>query len=248
MIRAVIIEDERLIATELQKKLTSLSFPVEVMTILTSVRESLDYFSDGCHADLIFSDIQLSDGLSFDIFEKSGCDTPVVFVTGFNSFILNAFEHNGIDYLLKPIDDNDLIKVLHKYQNFEKHFAQQLNLVKLFERRKRRLVVKKGLASVLLRAEDIVLFYSENKIVYVLDRDGRKYICDQNLSDLEDMLDTHNFFRANRQYIVNISFIKGYKAHEKVKLSLDLLCSEIHQPIVVSQETAPYFKQWIREG
>lgn len=248
MIRAVIIEDERIIATELQKKLTSLNFPVEVMTILTSVKESLDYFSDGCHPDLIFSDIQLSDGLSFDIFEKLRCDTPVVFVTGFNSFILNAFEHNGIDYLLKPIDDNDLIKVLNKYQNFEKHFAQQLNFVKLFEKRKQRLIVKKGFTSVLLKVEDIVLFYTENKIVYVLDREGRKYVCDQNLTDLEEMLNNHNFFRANRQYIVNISFIRGYKAHEKVKLSIDLLCSEMHHSIVISQETAPYFKQWIREG
>jgi DNA-binding LytR/AlgR family response regulator len=248
MIRAVIIEDEKLIATELQRKLTSLTLPVEVMAVLSSVRESIDFFSDGCHADLIFSDIQLSDGLSFDIFEKIGCDTPVVFVTGFNSFILNAFEHNGIDYLLKPIDDDDLIKVLSKYKNFERHFIQQSNVRKFFETRKQRLVVKKGFTSILLKLEDIVLFYTENKIVYVLDREGRKYVCDKNLSDLEEMLDRHHFFRANRQYIVNISFIRGYKAHERVKLSLDITCNDSHHCVVVSQETAPYFKKWISEG
>src|SRR6266513_5704642 len=108
MIRAVIIEDEKLIATELRNRLTSLSLPVEVMTILGSVQQSIDYFSRNCHADLIFSDIQLPDGLSFDIFEKTRCDSPVVFVTEFYSFIMNAFEHNGIDYLLKPVDDSDL--------------------------------------------------------------------------------------------------------------------------------------------
>jgi two-component system, LytTR family, response regulator len=247
MIRAVIIEDEKLIATELQKKLTSLAVPVEVMAILTSVRESIDFFSDGCHADLIFSDIQLSDGLSFDIFKKMECDTPVVFVTGFNSFILNAFEHNGIDYLLKPIDDHDLIKVLNKYKNFEKHFTQP-TFKKLFEKRRQRLIVKKGFASLLLKIEDIVLFYTENKIVYVLDKEGRKYVCDRNLADLEAMLDNHNFFRANRQYIVNISFIRGYKPLERVKLSVDLACNEQHHSIVVSQETAPYFKKWLNEG
>jgi DNA-binding LytR/AlgR family response regulator len=248
MIRAVIIEDEKLIAAELSKKLTSLSLPVEVMEILDSVRGSIDYFSDGCHADLIFSDIQLSDGLSSDIFEKIECETPVVFVTGFNSFIMSAFEHNGIDYLLKPVDENDLIKVLNKYKNFEKHFVQQQNFRKFFEKRKARLVVKRGFRNVLLRLEDIVLFYTENKIVYTIDKEGRKYLCDQNLSDLESILDNHNFFRANRQYIVNISYIKGYKPHERVKLSVDLACLEMSHFIVISQETAPYFKKWINEN
>jgi two-component system LytT family response regulator len=247
MIRVVIIEDEKLIATELAKKLTSLSSPVEVMAILGSVKESIDYFSDGCHADLLFSDIQLSDGLSFDIFERIQCETPVVFVTGFNSFMVSAFEHNGIDYLLKPIDENDLVKVLNKYTNYEKHFKQQ-NLKKFFERRKARLVVKKGFTNVLLRLEDVVLFYTENKIVYTFDKDGRKYLCEQNLSDLENILDNHNFFRANRQYIVNISYIRGFKPFERVKLSVDLACGELNHLIVISQETAPYFKKWISEN
>jgi len=248
MIRVVIIEDEKLIATELSKKLTSLSLPVEVMTILSSVKEGIDYFSEGCHANLIFSDIQLSDGLSFDIFERINCETPVVFVTGFDSFIMSAFEHNGIDYLLKPVDDNDLVKVLNKYKNFEKHFVQHQNFKKFFEKRKARLVVKKGFTNVLLRLEDIVLFYTENKIVYTIDKEGRKYLCEQNLADLENILDKHNFFRANRQYIVNISYIRGFKPYERVKLSVDLACGVLNHLIVVSQETAPYFKKWISEN
>lgn len=248
MVRAVIIEDERLTATELAKKLTSLSVQVEVMAILNSVKESIDYFSDGCHADLIFSDIQLSDGLSFDIFEKIDCDAPVVFVTGFNSFIMSAFEHNGIDYLLKPVDDKDLNKVLDKYKNFQKHFTQQQNLRKFFERRRSRIIVKKGFTNVLLRLDDIVLFYTENKIVYTIDKEGRKYLCEHHLSDLESILDKQIFFRANRQYIINIHYIKGFKPHEKVKLSVDLLCGESNHFVIISQETAPYFKKWINEN
>ncbi|HEV8506565.1 MAG TPA: LytTR family DNA-binding domain-containing protein [Chitinophagaceae bacterium] len=248
MIRAVIIEDERLIATELSNKLASLPTPVEVMVVLGSVRESLDYFSDGCHADLIFSDIQLPDGLSFTIFEKIRCDTPSVFVTAFDGFIIDAFEHNGIEYLLKPVDDRDLVKVVDKYKNLEKHFEQRQNLKKFFDKRKERLVVKKGFASVLLKMEDIVLFYTESRVVYVLDKEGRRYMCDQNLSELETLLDNHIFFRANRQYIINIQYIRAYKTLERVKLAVDLNCNETSHSVIVSQETAPYFRKWINEN
>ena len=248
MIRAVIIEDERLIANELSIKLASLSSPVEVMAILGSVKESLEFFSDGCHADLIFSDIQLPDGLSFAIFEKIKCDTPIVFVTAFDGFIINAFEHNGIEYLLKPIDDKDLVKVVDKYKNLEKHFEQRQKLKKFFDKRKERLVVKKGFTNVLLRMEDIVLFYTESRVVYVLDKEGRRYMCDYNLAELETLLDNHIFFRANRQYIINIQYIRGYKTLERVKLAVDVNCIESNHSIVVSQETAPYFRKWINDN
>jgi DNA-binding LytR/AlgR family response regulator len=248
MIRAVIIEDERLIATELSNQLASLSSPVEVMAILGSVKESIEFFSEGCHADLIFSDIQLPDGLSFTIFEKIKCDTPVVFVTAFDGFIINAFEHNGIEYLLKPIDDKDLIKVVDKYKNLEKHFEQRQKQKEFFDKRKERLVVKKGFANVLLKIEDIVLFYTESRVVYVLDKEGRRYMCDQNLSELETLLDDHTFFRANRQYIINIQYIRGYKTLERVKLAVDINCNESNHSIIVSQETARYFRKWINEN
>lgn len=248
MIRAVIIEDERLIAAELSNKLTSLQPPVEVMAVLGSVKESLEFFSDGCHADLIFSDIQLPDGLSFAIFEKIRCDTPIVFVTAFDGFIVNAFDHNGIEYLLKPIDDKDLVKVVDKYKNLEKHFEQRQKLKKFIDKRKERLVVKKGFASVLLKMEDIVLFYTESRVVYVLDKDGKRYMCDQNLAELETLLDDHTFFRANRQYIINIQYIRGYKTLERVKLAVDVNCHETNHSIIVSQETAPYFRKWINEN
>jgi len=248
MIRAIIIEDERLIATELSNKLASLSTPVEVMAVLGSVKESLEYFSDGCHADLIFSDIQLPDGLSFAIFEKIRCDTPIVFITAFDGFIVSAFEHNGIEYLLKPIEDRDLIKVVDKYKNLEKHFEQRQKLKNFFDKRKERLVVRKGFSSVLLKMEDIVLFYTESRVVYVLDKEGKRYMCDQNLSELETLLDNHTFFRANRQYIVNIQYIRGYKTLERVKLAVDVNCNEANHSVVVSQETAPYFRKWINEN
>jgi DNA-binding LytR/AlgR family response regulator len=121
-------------------------------------------------------------------------------------------------------------------------------LKNFFDKRKERLVVRKGFSSVLLKMEDIVLFYTESRVVYVLDKEGRRYMCDQNLSELETLLDKHTFFRANRQYIVNIQYIKGYKTLERVKLAVDVNCNETNHSVVVSQETAPYFRKWINEN
>lgn len=115
-------------------------------------------------------------------------------------------------------------------------------------KRKTRLLVQKGLENILLRLEDIVLFYTENKIVYVVDRGEKKYLTDNNLLELEKELDPLIFFRANRQYIININFIKSFRAYEKVKIKIDLNLSELSHCIIVSQETAPHFRKWIHEA
>jgi len=109
------------------------------------------------------------------------------------------------------------------------------------------MIVKKGLESISLKMEDIVLFYTENKIVFVIDNEGRKYMADKNLSDIADQLDENMFFRANRQYIVNLQYIRGFKPFEKVKLRLDLIPALTHD-IIVSQETAPHFRRWMQEA
>ena len=107
------------------------------------------------------------------------------------------------------------------------------------------MLVRKGIENIILKTSDIVIIYTENKLVYVIDKDGRKYIADKNLSDLNEELDPSIFFRVNRQYIVNIGFVKSYKAYEKVKLQIDLTMPELHHHIIVSQEMAPCFRKWI---
>ena len=109
-------------------------------------------------------------------------------------------------------------------------------------------MVKKGLENVSLLLDDIVLFFTENKIVYVIDKNGRKYLIDKNLADLETELDNKIFFRVNRQFIVNINFIRSFKAYERVKLQIELTVSDLNYFIVVSQETAPFFRKWISES
>jgi two-component system, LytTR family, response regulator len=247
MIRIVIIEDERLIAEELQSRLLALSKEVEITATLASAGEGIAYFSHWHNTDLILSDIQLPDGLSFEIFNAVSCNVPVIFITGFERFIVNAFETNGIDYLLKPVEDRDLQKVLNKYKMLNQHFAKRQQFFNSFSREKKKLVVQKGMMNIVLRLEDIVLFYTQNKISYAIDREGKKYVCDKNLTELESALGDAGFFRVNRQYIVNAEYIKGYKTYEKAKLLVDLMIPGTDHVLVVSQENAPCFRRWMNE-
>ena len=250
MLNAIIIEDEKPALQTLMEALSQVSAEVQVEAVLSSVAESIDYLSASPEIDIIFSDVQLPDGLSFEIFRETEVKIPVIFITGYDEFMVNAFTFNGIDYLLKPIDKRELDKALVKYQMLEKHFAGHnetiKNLSKYFSsRQKNRMVVRKGLEHIALKMDDIILFYTENKLVFVIDRSGRKYITDKTLSELEEYLDSSKFFRANRQYIVNLNFIKGFKTFEKVKLQIDLMLPVPNHNIIVSQENAPQFKEWI---
>jgi len=246
MIKTVIIEDERLIAEEFTRMLMRASAKMEIVGSFSTVKESIDFLSANEAPDLIFSDVQLPDGLSFDIFNKVHVKSPVVYVTAYDNYILNAFESNGIDYLLKPVDQKDIEKTIEKYRTLKDHFDNHRSFINSFyKKQKTRLLVRKGIENIILRTSDIVIIYTENKLVYVIDKDGKKYIADKNLSDLDGELDPGVFFRVNRQYIINIGFVKGYKAYEKVKLQIDLTMPELQHQIIVSQEMAPCFRKWI---
>ena len=253
MTRAIVIEDEKPAAQYLIATLKEIDPEIEIKATLTNIHESIEYFSGAANADLIFSDVQLTDGLSFSIFNHININLPVIFITGYDTFMMNAFECNGIDYLLKPICKEDLQKALLKYRKLESHFAPSNdslnNLLQYINgKRKKRLVVKKGLEHISLPLEDVALFYTENKVVYVIDRHNKKYLVDKNLADLEAELDAQTFFRANRQYIVHIDFIKGFKTYERVKLQVDLTLPDLNHCIIISQETAPLFRKWIYEA
>jgi DNA-binding LytR/AlgR family response regulator len=252
MKNAIIIEDEKAVAQNLVATLKEVASDIQVHAILSSVEESIRYLSADTQADIIFCDVQLTDGLSFSIFNEVHIDVPIIFITGYDKFMLNAFEYNSIDYLLKPVCKEDLQKALDKYKRLEQHFTHTSllsNFLQHFNQpKKTRILVKKGLENISLLLEDTVLFFTENKIVYVIDKSGRKYLIDKNLTDLETELDNKTFFRVNRQYIVNINFIRSFKAYERVKLQIELTVSDLNYFIVVSQETAPFFRKWISES
>ncbi|HVG40017.1 MAG TPA: LytTR family DNA-binding domain-containing protein [Chitinophagaceae bacterium] len=254
MKKVIIIEDEKSASDFLISTLKEIDTGIEIVTTLPSVAKSIDYLSSpNVSADIIFSDVQLEDGLSFSIFSNKNINVPVIFITGYNQFMMNAFECNGIEYLLKPVIKSDLEKALLKYKKLESFFSQSSsplnNLLKQFPvKKKTRLVVKRGLDHIFLHLDDVVLFYTENKVVFVVDKNGKKYLVDKNLGDLEMELDETIFFRANRQYLVNINYIKGYKTYERVKLQADLTINNTDHCIVISQETAPHFKKWLYEA
>jgi len=148
MLNTIIIEDEKAARQNLINALMNIDANLNVAAELSSVKESIEYFSAAPEADLIFCDVQLEDGLSFEIFSKIEIRTPVIFITGYDQFVMNAFEYNGIDYLLKPVSEDELQKALVKYRKLEKHFGNQSslnNLVQYVSRKKTRLIVKKGL-------------------------------------------------------------------------------------------------------
>ena len=158
MLNALIIEDEKPAMEVLVKKLSEVSTPVNIQARLNSVKESIEYITGHPDADIIFSDVQLSDGLSFDIFRQTGVQSPVIFITGYDDYMMMAFENNGIDYLLKPVDTSDLEKSLLKYSKLQKHFSHTNanvpveNLLKFVNQRKKtRLLVKKGMENIALR-------------------------------------------------------------------------------------------------
>jgi two-component system LytT family response regulator len=255
MLNAIIIEDEKPAMEALTKMLSQLSTEVNILARLGSVKESIAYLSGKPNADIIFSDVQLSDGLSFDIFSHAGVQIPAIFITGYDEYMMMAFENNGIDYLLKPVDKADVEKALLKYNKLQEHFSHATghlpvdNLIKFINQRKRtRLLVKKGMENIALRLEDVALMYTQNKLVYVIDNAAKKYLSDKTLTELEEELDKNIFFRVNRQYIVNINYVKSFKSFEKVKLLLDISIPDINHSIVISQETAPAFRKWMHDA
>ncbi|NNL81199.1 MAG: response regulator transcription factor, partial [Flavobacteriaceae bacterium] len=213
--QVVIIEDEKPSARRLQRLLNAMDVKAEVM--LHSVEESIDWFSSNRHPDLIFLDVQLSDGLSFEIFEQVEIDSAIIFTTAYDAYALQAFKLNSIDYLLKPIDKKELEQAVDQ---FKKRNAEGSNLnVNLQELRnlignqetphyKKRFSIKVGQHLKLINSSDIECFYSENKGTYLYTAEGRNYLLDATLEALEKELDPDMFFRISRKYYVNINAIR----------------------------------------
>jgi len=249
--KVLIVEDEKPAADKLLRALMKTSGEIEVLSILESVQDTVHWLGNNPCPQLIFMDIQVADGLSFQIFEHNNVGCPVIFVTAFDNYWQTSFEHNGIDYLLKPIRQEKLEAALNKYHNLKQHFSVDYSSL-MYKRQitessngfKKRLLVKKGVDYFSLKTDEIAYFYATHKVVCLLDKNGQKFILDRSLSDIENEMDPKLFYRINRKYLVNMNAIRRIKTYPKSKLMVELNPA-VQEDIVISSEVATDFKHWL---
>lgn len=247
----IIIEDEKPSARRLQRMLASIKLDTNVM--LHSVEESIRWFENNNHPDLIFLDIQLSDGLSFEIFEVVDIKSAVIFTTAYDEYALQAFKLNSIDYLLKPIDADDLEKAVKKYCDrlpekqpvtIDFNDIKKLLVNPIDREYKKRFSVKVGQHLKLINVEDIECFYSENKGTYLHTSEGRNYLLDTTLELLDQELEPQTFFRVNRKFFVNINAIKDMVSYTNSRLQIKLNTYN-EDEVIVARERVKDFKAWL---
>lgn len=245
MIKTLIIEDEKPAARKLQRMLSAFE-ELEIVAVIHSVEEGVDYFKNNPHPDLIFSDIVLGDGLSFDIFEQVPTKSFIIYTTAFDNYTLKAFKLNSIDYLLKPILEEDLKNAIEKFQSFlpQEQSLESLNLKELIKKEQpklSRIVAKIGYNLKIIQISEVSCFFSENKIVYAQTSE-RNYPTEFTLDELQDSLDDTQFFRVNRQFIINLNFIKNIHTSPNYKVELNF---QPEEEISVSRERVKEFKEWL---
>jgi DNA-binding LytR/AlgR family response regulator len=249
--KALIIEDEKPAARRLARLLEDRQVPV--LSTLHSVEESITWFEQNPHPDLIFLDIQLSDGLSFEIFDAVPVKSPIIFTTAYDEYALQAFKLNSIDYLLKPIDEEELEAALNQYRTISPvtHPVQldledvRKLLVNPLEREyKNRFMAKVGAHIKIIHTEDVECFYSENKGTYAATTSGRSYLLDTTLEQLEQELSPEVFFRVSRKFFVHINHIADIISYSNSRLKIKMNRFG-EQEIIVSRERVKDFKLWL---
>lgn len=251
MLKVVIIEDEKYTAKDLANTLKKIDNDIEIVTILSSVEQAIDFLKAEDEIDLIFSDIHLPDGLSFNIYKTVKIKVPVIFCTAYDHYALNAFDANGIDYLLKPFNKASVSKALDKYMALtSQNKKSDTNLDKLLLKLEQQvsgkansIIVYQGDKILPIETNQIALFYLEDGYVFALTFEAKKYILTQNLEELEN-LNGNDFFRANRQYLVNRKAIKDASRYLNRKILINLVIDYPEQ-ILVGKLKVASFLQWL---
>jgi len=249
----IIIEDEKFAADNLKKLLTNINPAIQIIEIINSVEDAVNWFKNNPEPDLIFMDIQLSDGISFEIFNKVNIKSPVIFATAFDDYTIQAFKSNGIDYLLKPVSVEELRKAITKFENLRQSFTKptennlvnMLNQFNINEKSIRtRFLIKSGSSFITIIISDIAYFYAEEQVTFIHTLSGKRHICDYTLDSIEKMINSDVFFRINRQFIININCISGIHPYFNSRLKLNIK-PEIDKEIIVSRDKTKAFKLWL---
>jgi two-component system, LytTR family, response regulator len=252
--RILIIEDENLIARKLQRLVEKLEPQAEILAIIGSVEKASQYLQNNPTPDLILSDIQLSDGVSFDIFKQAPVECPIIFTTAYDEYAIRAFKLNSIDYLLKPVDEDDLKNAFAKFKKLSpdpkavnEQLAQllhDLTFGKEAKKYKERFMAYYA-QTIVPVPENQVAYFVKDELVYLVTTDKRKLVTDyKSLDELQELTNPARFFRANRQYIIHIDAVEGYKNHYTGKLIAKLKDPNSFE-LDISREKAPIFKTWM---
>jgi len=254
--KVLIIEDEHRAAERLKRMILAHDGDIEILSILDSIDKSVEWLNSNPHPDLIFLDIHISDGLSFDIFKQVDIDSSIVFTTAYDKYALKAFEMNSIDYLLKPIDKDKLKKSIDKYHNFKNTFSSDNSAVdinkliasisEVTKDHKSRFLINKGDAFEIVNINDIAYFYAEEKVTFILTKDKKRHMIDDSLDNLINELNPKVFHRINRQVIVAIDSISKINNYFNYKLILDLKPKVDNLNTIISRAKVKEFKEWVK--
>lgn len=246
--KVIILEDENRAVNHLQRLIRRIAPDMVIAKTFETVRESVAYLEQKPPVDLIFSDVQLADGISFEIFSKIRVLCPIIFTTAYDTYAIDAFNTNGIDYLLKPIEEDRLKRAIDKARQFSSNTGLESLLDQRSDpgarRTKSRFMVKVGEKIRTIMVVDILAFYSFEKTTYLHTNEHRDYIIDYSLEDLENMLDQSMFFKINRKYIVSIEACSHIIAWSNSRLKIDIEGVD-DQRIVVARERVQAFKSWL---
>jgi two-component system, LytTR family, response regulator LytT len=248
----LIIEDEILAAERMQMLVKNYDPSINIVGILESVEEAVQWLSTKKHPDLLLVDIQLADGHSFEIFKKVQVQKPIIFTTAFNQYALDAFQLLSIDYVLKPVTAEALSNAFAKYKSLTQqpdtvnNYADVLQYVKenLTEKYKTRFLGKIGQRTYFIQVQDVAYFTADNKIVHLVARDGKRYIKNATMEKLEQILDPQIFFRVNRKIIIHIDAIEQIKPYDNNRLIIIVKGIPSAEEIVISREKVAEFKIW----
>jgi DNA-binding LytR/AlgR family response regulator len=244
----VIIEDEQLASEKLERYLLKYNNSLNIISVLTNIVDAVEWFNSNDNYDVVFMDIQLTDGLSFEIFNHTKINKPVIFTTAFDEYALDAFKVNSIDYILKPITFTDISKAMNKLKSMQTLFTPS-SLSKVVEvvkqkKVKDRFLVRIGNHIKSIKIEEIALFFAEGRTVYLVTKKGKKFIVDFKLENLEGLINASLFFRVNRTFIINISAIKDVIVYSNSRLKI-ILETKTEKEIIVSREKVTAFKSWL---
>ncbi len=251
--KALIIEDEVLAAERLTALLAECDSSIQVIGQLDSIQDVIAYFQSGKNADIVFLDIQLADGKSFEIFDKVRIEVPIIFTTAFDQYALQAFKLHSIDYLLKPIEADDLRNAIEKFKKlsvskFSLNESEIKALKDLLSQKsqiyKQRILVKAGNKLQYKPTNSVAYFFADGKTVYMIGKDGRKNMIDHTLEELEQMLNPEHFFRISRKFIVNFEAVTEIKGLISSRLEVKLNQPLEHE-LLVSRERVHEFKAWL---